>query len=190
MLDVFETCPEHESENFILRLVEPTDAGDLLDCYSDTQAVRFMNADRCTSDFHFKTIEEMRQCIGFWLREYANRAYVRFAIVGKATNRAVGTVEMFGGPGGEMAEWGMLRIDIASAYEKTRLLREIICIAIDRFYEEFRVRNIVTKAIPEAAERREALEQCGFTGLAEGVVRFDRPRDNYFVRPGTGTHAV
>jgi [ribosomal protein S5]-alanine N-acetyltransferase len=186
MTGVYENCSTHETKSFNLRLVQMQDAEALLECYSDPGAVRFMNADRCTSDFYYRTLDEMRQCIAFWLRDYENRAYVRYAIVDKGTGKAAGTMEMFGGNSQDVADWGMLRIDIASRYEKTEPLGELIGVATNNFYQEFSVKNIVTKAIGEAGERRAALQRFGFESMAESSVNFDRPRDDYFIRSGWG----
>lgn len=183
MLDVYERCPVYESNSFKLRLVKMEDAEDLLACYSDPEAVRFMNADHCTSDFYYRTVDEMRQCVAFWLRDYAGKAYVRYAVVTKASGRAVGTIEMFGGDTGKEAEWGMLRIDLAGVYERAELIGELLDVACARFYREYNVKNIVTKAVEAAGERRSALGKHGFISLEEGMIRFDRPVDGYFIRP-------
>lgn len=68
----------------------------LLECYSDLSAVKIMNSGRCASDFHYTTTDEMKNCIRFWLGEYAKKAYVRFSIIDKQIQKAVGSIEMFG----------------------------------------------------------------------------------------------
>ena len=56
MTTPYMTCPAFESENYLLRLVEPTDVTDLLNVYSDEKAVPFFNGDNCHGDdFHYTT---------------------------------------------------------------------------------------------------------------------------------------
>lgn len=77
-----------------------------------------MNADCCTSDFYYETLTQMQECIRFWLREYQQQAYIRFAIIDKTVKKAVGTAEIFGGTlGGGLSGFGVLRIDLALPYE-------------------------------------------------------------------------
>lgn len=154
--NIYEVCPIYETETFLLRLVSTNDAEDLLKCYSNKEAQKFFNAHNCTSDFCYNTLEEMKECVGFWMDAYKNGYFIRFSIVDKSTNKAVGTVEMFGG------KYGVLRIDILPAYENTQCLSELVFIAND-FFEDFGCENIVTLAIPEAIERANALLKNGYS---------------------------
>jgi RimJ/RimL family protein N-acetyltransferase len=177
----YEQCPVYESTHYTLRLVEPTDANDLLTCYSDQAAVRFMNSDNCSSDFLFGSLEQMQACIGFWLREYAAAGYVRFAVVDRGAAKTVGTIEMFGHrePDDEFRT-GIMRVDLCADHERQGRIGELLQLAEDHFYEVFAVQRIITKAIPEATERVAALEDHGFsrlTGLFRG--RYE----HYFSRP-------
>lgn len=138
--NAYNLCPTYETDSFILRLVCMEDADDLLNCYSDKLAVQKMNADFCTSDFYFTTLGEMRGCLRFWLDEYQNGAYVRFAVVDKDSKKAVGTVEIFGG------EVGILRIDLATNYEKNNYIEEITVLAISDFIYDFNIGKLVVKA--------------------------------------------
>ena len=66
MKNIYEQCPTYETESFVLRLVKLEDAETLLSCYSDKDNVKKFNADFCTSDFYYSTVEEMENCIKFW----------------------------------------------------------------------------------------------------------------------------
>lgn len=149
----YDRCPTYETPSFRLRLVRPEDAEELLACYSDPVAVARMNADNCTSDFFYRTPDDMRRCIDYWLSEYRSRRYVRFAVVAKESGAPVGTVEMFGG------EAGVLRIDLATAWEPRAA--ELAKLAIDRWYLDFQAEKIVTK-VGNAPERAEAFARLGF----------------------------
>ena len=155
MLNIYEHCPIYETESFVLRLVRLEDAEALLTCYSDKEMVSQMNSDYCTSDFFYTTKEEMEQCIKFWLEEYEKKYYVRFAVIPKAENQVVGTVEIFGG------EAGVLRIDLAKEYETEKTIIEIVKLAIYTFSEDFRIESIKIKTA-NTPERIKWLEALGF----------------------------
>ena len=115
--------------------------------------------------------------IKFWLMEYGEEAYIRFAIVDKPTNKAVETIEMFGMVGQYKTEVGILRIDIASAYEKAAFLDELLHMCIENFYTLFKVNSIATKAESHAVDRIRALKKLGFQ--AENF----NGRSHYYLRP-------
>lgn len=155
MKNVYEKCPVYETESFILRKVELTDAQDLLKCYSDKENVAKLNADHCTSDFYYTTLEQMEGCIRFWLKEYEKHYYVRFAVVPKAVAHAIGTVEIFGG------ENGVLRIDLAAEYITEQSYAELVTLAKEQFAEDFGVGSIKIKTA-NIPERVAWLERLGF----------------------------
>lgn len=153
--------PRLETETFLLRLVQLDDAQDLLVCYSDPKAQELFNSDHCTSDFCYQTVEEMENCIRYWLREYETQSYIRFAIVNKENKKAVGTIEMFGMIGEYKTERGLLRLDIASSYEKEVYLKELFSCCFDTFFLMFGVQDIITKVIPEAIARQTVVSTLG-----------------------------
>ena len=58
MENVYEKCPSFEGDKYLLRLVTIDDAKDLLEVYSDKNAVPFFNSDNCNGDdFHYDTLE-------------------------------------------------------------------------------------------------------------------------------------
>ncbi len=153
----FDKCPEYESKNFTLRLVSIDDVEELFLCYSDPKAQKIFNADNCTSDFKFSTIEQMNACVEDWLDAYKNKCYIRYSIIHKNTNNVIGTVEIFGGDrGGNCTEYGVLRIDVRSDYENEEALTELLKIS-DLFFYDFNTKMFITKAIPEALHRVNAL---------------------------------
>ena len=162
MNNPYKKCPVFETEHFIIRLVSVEDAEDLLMCYGDPKAQAFFNIDNFPIDCRFQTVDEMLKYIQFWLREYSQEAYIRFSIVDKGTDKAIGTIEMFGMVGKYKTDPGLLCIDIASDYESVPYLNEIFCVCIDNFYDLFEVSAIATKAIPEAVHRINVLNALGF----------------------------
>ena len=74
-MNTYENCPVFEGERFKLRLVEKSDAKDLLKVYSDEQAVYLFNGDNCDGDdFHYTTLERMQKAVDFtllrWIKSF------------------------------------------------------------------------------------------------------------------------
>ncbi len=108
MVSPYEKCPIYENENYLLRLVEASDAPDLLLVYSDEKAVPYFNSDNCNGDdFHYTTLERMQSAIGFWLWAYQDKGFVRWAVIDKNAGQAIGTIELFNR--GEMPRSRILR---------------------------------------------------------------------------------
>ncbi len=158
-MDPYVHCPVVETPHFVLRLIRQEDSDALFACYHDEKAVAVMNDDNCDFGFYVDTREQMAQTVFYWLDFYKQRGFIRFAIVTKETGETVGTVEGFGG------ETGVLRVDISSSYECPEYLSELFNFAKENFREYFGNEILVTKAIPQARQRRIALEQCGWTFL-------------------------
>jgi len=77
---------------------------------------------------------------------------------------------MFGG------DVGVLRVDIASAYESKANFKELLDVCIENFYDLFQAHAIATKAIPLAVDRIEILLEAGFD--AGGF----KGREHYYLR--------
>lgn len=155
-VDPYITCPEYETENFYLRLIDSKDTAELFRCYSDAEAVRRMNADNCINDFYYPTMEQMQRAVDFWNFSYESRYFIRFTILDKATREAIGTIEIFGGG------CGVLRLDLMTRYETIDYLKELYRLAEKEFFRLLGNEKMVTKAIADAGERRRALEECGW----------------------------
>ncbi len=156
-MDIYTKSPVAETEHFTLRLIRQEDSVNLFQCYHDKQAVALMNDDNCDFGFYTETEAQMAASLTYWLEAYEKRWFVRFAIVDRITADAVGTIEGFDG------EVGVLRVDIASAYEQEAYLQELLAFARDNFRDYFGNRRLVTKAVPPAVQRRNALETGGWT---------------------------
>lgn len=183
-IDVYEQIPVMEDDKFLLREIEDADAEDLLKVYSDKAAVPLFNSDNCVNDFYYVSIEEMKDTIAFWKKEYQNKYYVRWAIIDRNTNCAVGTIELFNRKAKDyFNNCGLLRLDLRSDYEKQDIIEEILVIIIPKTKEMFACETIATKAVPIAKERIRALEYVGFCLSEEAVIGHDGTKyDSYYVR--------
>ena len=175
-MDPYVECPTATTKSFIIRLISEYDSEAIYQCYHDKAAVELMNDDNCDFGFYVDTKEQMADTIGYWIDFYQKRYFIRFTIVDGTTEKAVGTMEGFGG------EIGVLRVDIASAYERANYLSEIYTFAKDNFYDFFGNKYLVTKAIPKASERRMALDENGW----EFIDKFRGYQDYYKVKTKFG----
>ncbi len=177
MVDPYEKCPVYENKNYLFRLVETSDASDLLAVYSDERAVPFFNSDNCNGDdFHYTTLERMQEAIDFWLRAYRDRGFVRWAVVDRNTGHAVGTIELFNRTGkitDYFYDCGLLRLDLRSDYEREDRIQEILSLIVPPAFALFGCRMLATKIPPFAAERRKAAEQAGFAESKETLIGGD-----------------
>lgn len=183
-IDVYEQIPVMESEKFLLREIEDRDAEDLLKVYSDKDAVPLFNSDNCVNGFYYTSIEEMKDTIAFWKREYQSRYYVRWAIIDKSTDCAVGTIELFNRKAEDYFDnCGLLRLDLRSDYEKQDRIENILGIIIPKTKDMFACKTIATKAVSSAKERIQALEHMGFCLSKESLIGHDGTKYNsYYVR--------
>jgi RimJ/RimL family protein N-acetyltransferase len=183
-IDVYKQIPVMESEKFLLREIEDGDAEDLLKVYSDKDAVPLFNSDNCVNGFYYTSIEEMKGTIAFWKREYQSRYYVRWAIIDKNANCAIGTIELFNRKARDyFNNCGLLRLDLRSDYEKQDIIEDILGIVIPETKEMFACEMIATKAIPIAKGRIRALEHTGFRLSKESLIGHDGTKYNsYYVR--------
>jgi RimJ/RimL family protein N-acetyltransferase len=167
-VDPYAACPVLETDSLRLRLVSVNDAEDLLACYADPAAQALFNADNCTSDFRYPTVEQMREAIRFWLDAYRRRHFVRLTILDRASGSAIGTLEAFGAPADADNDraWGVARIDLAPAREELTTLGELFALISRDFFGIFDVQRLFTRIPPEATARREAAAEHGFEPFA------------------------
>lgn len=167
-MNVYETCPQFSSERFYLRQTSLDDWDDLLKVYSDTAAVPIFNSDNCTGDFYITTPEDMTNCIQFWLQEYGLRYYVRWSIIDRATDHAIGTIELFHRTAKDFYNHvALLRLDLRSDYEDEKSITHILSIILPPAFELFTCEVIATKAPACAHNRISALCKMGFHACPE-----------------------
>ncbi len=183
--DVYEACPVFEDVRYRIRLLTREDAADLLKVYSDEKAIPFFNSDNCGGDdFRYGTEERMRQAVEYWLWEYGRRGFVRWSVVDKRTEEAVGTMELFRREADDASDGcGILRLDLRSDYEVEGEIFDLLGRIVPPAYGLFGCRQILTKAIPAAVERRRALEKFGFIPWENRLVGHDWTEyGDYFVK--------
>ncbi len=180
MKNIYEECTIYKNKFITLRQTNMEDAEELLNCYSDKKAVPFFNSDNCNGDnFHYTTIERMKEAIGFWNFSYENKYFVRWTVILNETKTKAGTIEMFHRVADdEFNHYGLLRIDLQSKYETQAIIESILEIVNENFYKAFDVEAILTKAVPAAAERISALIKSEYQPINRKLIIYD----DYFVR--------
>lgn len=171
MVNPYEKCPIYENDNCLLRFVEASDAPDLLRVYSDEKAVPYFNSDNCDGDFHCTLLEHVQGMIEAWQWEYKRKGFVRWSIIDKKIQRAVGTIELFHRQSEDYFDHcGILRLDLGSDYERKEHIFEILSLIIHPAFELFDCRMIATKVPQFASERKQAVEQLGFIASDEKMI--------------------
>ena len=164
-MNIYETSPVLENETFRLRLTENEDCDDLLQVYSDKNALPFFNSDNCDGDnFYYATKERMTEALDFWKLSYEKRWFTRLSIIDKSTSCVIGTIELcLRVSEDEYNNMGILRVDVRSDYEKENVLYDIITLIIPHISEMLGCDGILTKVPIYAVERMKAVQKAGFT---------------------------
>lgn len=184
MRNVYEKCPVYENERYLLRRVAEEDWQDLLKVYSDVESLPFFNRDNCDGDnFFYTSPERMKQAIDFWIMSYDNKYFVRWAVVDKAINRVVGTIELFHRNAEDyFTDCGLLRLDLRSDYELRDEIESIVKLILTFAFDDFQCDKVATKAVPEAVERIPAIEALGFHAAVQKLTGNDGTEyDSYYV---------
>ena len=181
-MDPYEQCPTYETEHFRLRLIAESDAADLLECYADPEAQKYFNSDPGANSDYWQGCDKERvvRCIRSWREAFERKSFIRFSILDQQREKAVGTIEMYDKLAREnrsrYAGWSVLRIEIASAYEKATYIGELLNLFdTANFFGLFNVNLLLTKAIPEATQRIEALQNAGYAPFA-----WDEPNRKHY----------
>lgn len=175
MKNIYEECPILENDRFLLRKIEEKDVKELVKVYGDKNALPFFNSDNCHGDnFYMPTEEIMKKAIEFWNREYDRRGFVRFSIIDKKINEAIGTIELFNRKSEDyFNNCGLLRLDLRSDYEREDIIFNILSFITKRVYELFDCNMVATKARNYAIERIAALNKAGYVKSEEKLVGTD-----------------
>ena len=173
--DIFVSVPSYSTKNFDIRFIKPDDCEALLKVYSDKMAQPIFNSDNCHGDdFCYETIDRMNSAMKFWFESYEKRYFVRYAIVDRQTNTAIGTVELFTRFADDhFNNCIIMRADLLSRYERKEYIRELALIFIEHAKEYYEGQIIATKAISSARDRIRALLSLGFRKSDYSLIGFD-----------------
>lgn len=164
MSNVYKNCPNFENDRFLLRFSQLDDAKELVNVYSDKNALPFFNSDNCHGDnFYYPNEDRMRQAIEFWLSSYSKKWFVRWTIIDKEKHKAIGTIEVFHRiANDDFNHVGVLRLDLKSEYESSEEIFTIMNLIVPSAFDLFECKEIITKVPVYAVERIEAMKRIGF----------------------------
>lgn len=185
MDSVYVSCPKFENERFNLRFISINDCDDLLNVYSDKKAVPLFNSDNCNGDtFYYNTRERMEEALNYWKFEYERKGFVRWSIIDKRENTAIGTIELFHRDSKDyFNDCGILRLDLRSDYETKANIIDILKLILDKTYSLFECNMIATKAPAFANERINALKELGFSLTENKLIGHDgREYSSYYFK--------
>lgn len=188
MKNIYQTNLQLENQRFLLRYAEEKDAPDLLEVYSDKNALPFFNSDNCHGDnFYYPTLERMNQALDFWRFSYEKGYFVRWSIVDKRIGKAIGTVELFTRASDDWFNGGgVLRLDLRSDYETRDCIENLLALLLPIVPEYFGDK-VITKAPVYAVERIAALRTLNFEHSAHLLVGEDGYAYNgYWVKEYAG----
>lgn len=163
-MNIYNNCPEIESERFLLRLIQKQDCDDLLEVYSDKNALPYFNTDNCDGDnFYYTTKERMDEAIRFWKIAYENCWFARLSIIDKALSKVIGTVEICLRVSDDaFNNMCILRVDVSSDYEREDSLFDIFSLITPQVKDLFECKGVITKASIYAVDRINAIQKAGF----------------------------
>ncbi len=163
-MKLYEYLPVYENDGFLLRPVEKEDCSDLLEVYSDKNALPFFNSDNCDGDiFYYADENRMADAMKFWQTAYENQWFARWAIVDKTVSKTVGTIELCLRASDDVFNGaGILRIDVRSGYEREEPLYGIGSLIIPPAFALSECHELITKVPVYAVERASAMRRLGF----------------------------
>lgn len=161
--DPYEDCPTVENSDYMIRFVEVSDAESLLPCYAHPTESVITNSFNCTMGYNAHTIEQMRECIKGWQRFFKEKSFIRWSIVNKSNNNAVGTIELFNRYSIDFYDnCVILRLDLCDKYEEFDEINKILELIIPNVFSWFECEFVATKVDTSAIERIESLTMFGF----------------------------
>lgn len=180
--DPYASCPEFETEHFKLRQVREKDAEELMSFYGDvSEWMFFANGDRRIFTSPHPPVEEMEKYIRFWHEEYKNRVYIRFSVIDKATEKAVGTIELYDNIGNgdfsDAVRLSFLHIDLSAPYELREYISELLNLADRELFMIFGIKHLCIRAIPSEGERIAALQADGYQPY-----EWDSESEHYYMK--------
>ena len=113
----------------------------------------------------------MQEAIAFWLESCQKRYFVRWTILDKARETAIGTVEGFHRHADDAFDHCcVLRVDVKSEYENAEDLTAILNPIVKPAFDLFACREVIAKIPVYAVERMKAVKRLGFEKSEELLI--------------------
>ena len=158
---MFQTFPHLETERFVLRKLELSDAESLFTILADEEVTRFYD------DEAFTEISQAKAQIQAWANGFDERRSIRWGIVRREDDIVIGTCGYYG-----FNVWhrrGSLGFELARSYWRQGIMTEALEAIIAFGFNEVGLNRIQAVVMPGNEGSEKLLEKLGFR--REGVLR-------------------
>ena len=157
----FQTFPQLETKNLILRRIHPSDASALFKILADDEVTRFYDDDT------FTEISQASDQIEAWENGFKNKGCIRWGITHKEEGTMIGSCGYYG-----FHTWyrrASIGYELARNYWRQGIMTEVLSAIINLGFGEMELNRIEAVVMPENTASIIMLEKLGFRneGLLE-----------------------
>ncbi|MBW4602930.1 MAG: GNAT family N-acetyltransferase [Calothrix sp. FI2-JRJ7] len=158
---MFDTFPQFETQNLILRQIKSSDAEAIFGFFSDQEVLQYHDAEP------FRNIERAERLINTWEDRFLTRQGIRWGIAKKNENVIIGTCgyRLWGKPM-FCAELGY---ELSKPYWRQGIMTEAVLRIIRFAFERMELNRIEATVMLENTASINLLSKLGFT--EEGILR-------------------
>lgn len=159
--DIFHLFPQLETERFILREIQMTDAEALFACFNDDEVTRFY--DQPT----FTAVEQAEKLILHMRQGFRDRRSIRWGIARKEDNWLLGT----GGYNGwnRFAHKTAIGYELAQPYWRQGVMTEVLTAVLNFGFQRMKLNRVEALVMPGNIGSEKVLAKLGFQ--REGLLR-------------------
>ena len=161
IIQAFQTFPQLETKNLLLRRIHPSDASALFKILADGEVTRFYDDDA------FTDISQASDQIGAWENGFKNKGCIRWGITRKEEGTLIGSCGFYG-----FHTWYRrvsIGYELARNYWRQGIMTEALCAILNYGFGEMELNRIESVVMPENTASIIMLEKLGFRneGLLE-----------------------
>ena len=158
---IFQSFPQLETNNLILRRIQETDSGAIFRILSDDEVTRYYD------DETFTEISQAASQIEAWENGFVNKRCIRWGIVRKGEREIIGSCGYYG-----FHTWHMrasIGYELVRSSWRQGIMTEALEAIIDLGFREMNLNRIDAVVMPENSASIKLLEKLGFRN--EGLLR-------------------
>jgi ribosomal-protein-alanine N-acetyltransferase len=159
--NIFQSFPQLETGNLILRRMQATDADAIFSILSDDEVTRHYD------DATFTELAQAREQLEAWENGYKNRRCIRWGITRKGEEGVIGSCGFYG-----FHTWHMragIGYELARPFWRRGIMSEALSAIVDLGFREMGLNRIEAVVMPENHASIKLLEKLGFQN--EGLLR-------------------
>lgn len=158
---IFDTFPQLETERFILREIQVSDAEAVFACFNDDEVTRFY--DQST----FTAVEQAEKLILHMRQGFRDHRSIRWGIVRKEDDWLLGTCG-YNGWNRHSRKAG-IGYELAQLYWRQKVMTEVLTAVLDFGYQRMNLNRIEALVMPGNIASERLLSKLGF--ICEGLLR-------------------